>query len=253
MKTTLQTPVHILGFDGGAATVKFRGALAKIATWPASAYSRTHAELAVYPVLQEDAAATRWYDLYWVHQTVVHFPPTNLAEESGSVGVDFVRIKWIASLPAPPGVPLDQRLAQLPEPSLDGFTPEQIQFLGGEEAALRHLRTQQEIAVRTDRTMEIYDWDAYAATVLPHLQAPVPKLTEGQRAAVALARYLEAQMAAEAARASVLSHFSNAFTKGDLDPLGEPGELALAVETVDMTLAEEHPVRRVLDAAAVQG
>ncbi|OEV11342.1 hypothetical protein [Streptomyces nanshensis] len=84
------------------------------------------------------------------------------------------------ALPAPAVIPVEERLERLEaaEPvTLEGMPEEHITLWGGPEKTLRMLRQDRKIAVKNDRSVDIYDWAAWgraaAATIR---ELPVPEV-----------------------------------------------------------------------------
>ncbi|MEU5138033.1 hypothetical protein [Streptomyces californicus] len=235
---TLPVALFVEGLDDHMPVRPLRAALAQAAGWPAES-GRTRADLTIYPVHEDWAAASRWYEVWWTHRTVTVASPWD--ETEAYPEVTTVRIERAAVLPAPPVIPLDQRPA--PPVDITHLTEAELTMLGGEDRARETAERQQRIATANDLTVDIYDWAAYAATVIDQLDVPPRSLTPGQRAAAALARYLDAQRAEIAARASALSMTANALEAGDLAPLDH---LDRTAPLLDPTLVTERPVAEVI-------
>jgi len=233
-KTTLHAPLRIPGSDEHMPVRPLHAALSRVADWPPFS-SRTHADLTLYPVHEDDARARCWYELWWTHPTVTH---DSHPWDGEWIETDTARIERIALLPAPPVIPLAQRLAQAPPPDTDTshLSDAELTLWGGADKYRDDRERQHRIAIREDRTVNIYDWDAYAASILDQLTLPARKLTPGQRAAAALARYLTAIRDQDAARASVLAMTANAARAGDTTPLEHLPDI---LPLLDPTLATE--------------
>ncbi|MGV0101047.1 hypothetical protein [Streptomyces californicus] len=238
MKTTLPAALVVEGINDHMPVRPLRAALTEAAAWPAES-GRTHADLTIYPVHEDRATASRWYEVWWTHRTVTAATEWDATEAYPEITA--VRIERVAVLPAPPVIPLDRR--PVPPVDISHLTEAEITMLGGEDRARESAERQQRIAITRDRTTGIYDWAAYAATVIDQLDVPPRSLTPGQRAAAALARYLDAQRAESAARASALGMIANALQAGDLDALEHLGR---TVPLLDPTLVSEHPVTEVI-------
>ncbi|WP_435107775.1 hypothetical protein [Nocardiopsis synnemataformans] len=197
---------HIGGFDGGSPT---RLLARHLGNWRPRIDGPTYADLVVYPVRDYERNADRWYDVYYTHQTVQ--AETDIAGDALDPVVNK-KIAKAATLPAPPRIPWEQRLADAPEPTVDHLTEEQIRiWFGDRDKALESARTRQEIAIREDRTAETWDWEAAAEIYRPILDAIEPrKLTAAQRVHVARVRVLEAENELASARASLEALEANA-------------------------------------------
>ncbi|MFJ6437780.1 hypothetical protein [Streptomyces sp. NPDC091416] len=235
---TLPAALFVEGINDHTPVKPLRTALARVATWPTES-GRTHADLTLYPVHQDRASASRWYEVWWTHRTVVAAHESPWDETEAHPEVSTVRIEQAAVLPAPPVVPLDQRLAAIPPVDITRFTEAELRLLGGEDKARTFLERRQKVAVANDSTVDTYDWAAYVVSVIEHLDVPARSLTAGQRAAAALARYLDAQRAERAARASVLGMTANAIQANDLIPLDH---LRQTAPLLDPTLVTEPTV-----------
>jgi len=78
-------------------------------------------------------------------------------------------------LPPPDVIPFEERLEAAGAVTLEGLSKAQMALLGGPEAALQMLQRRQRIAVKSDRTVDIYDWDAWGRSAAGTIRAlPVP-------------------------------------------------------------------------------
>lgn len=200
--------------------------------------NRTYADVSLFPRCTEcpchrAADRTGWYDLYYTHEALAD-------DDEYTIGEPIVRrrIEYLGSLPAPPKIPAETRLAQLPEPSLEGWTSDEIAFFGGEQRALEFVAMRQRTAVREDRTAETYDWDAAAATYAETLRAIGDrKLTAEHRVHVAEVREWRALAEVANARRS-LRHLR---TNAGMTPVPEydgPGRPAIGPQ-VSFSLPED--------------
>ncbi|MBF6215795.1 hypothetical protein IU487_32880 [Nocardia puris] len=247
MTHQILSAVDIIGINDHQPTRALWTALGKIATWP-SAPSRTHADLTIYPVHRDEATSDRWYELWWTHPSAVVETDYSIDGGSEFVAVEPVRIEAVQVLPAPPVIPVEQRLAELEPLGPVTVTEADRRFFGENAEAQKRdwLESNRRVAVRGDGSTAIYDWAAYAAQVAEILAAqPARSLTPGQRAAAALARLDRARDMVINARASVVGMIGNAVAAADLDPLGQ---IARVVELLDPTLAGETEVRKAIDA-----
>lgn len=182
--------------DGSTPTRRLRALL----TWQPHITGTTYADLILYPVVDIDTSKNRWYDVWYTHRTV---------DENGDV--THKKIRKALTLPAPPVIPVEERLAAAPEPTLDGWTEEKIRMVGGREAALEHVRRHQTTQIRHDRTVDIYDWEQAAQRYTQMLDTIEPlKLTAAQRAHVGRARLATAQDEVASAKASLIRLEANA-------------------------------------------
>lgn len=182
--------------DGSTPTRRLRALL----TWQPTITGTTYADLILVPVVDIDTSAARWYDVWYTHRSV---------DEDGDIA--HKRIRKALTLPAPPVIPVEERLAAAPEPTLEGWTEEKIHMVGGHEKALEYVRRHQETAIRHDRTVDIYDWEQAAAQYTELLDTIEPlKLTASQRVHVARARLVTAQDEVASAKASLVRLEANA-------------------------------------------
>lgn len=78
-------------------------------------------------------------------------------------------------LPPPDVIPFEERLAAAGEVTLEGWSDAQMTLLGGPEGTLRMLQRTQWMAVKHDRTVDIYDWEAWGRSAAKTIRAlPVP-------------------------------------------------------------------------------
>lgn len=195
----------IISINDAAPTRLLRTALEG---WKPDIDGPTYADLVIYPVRDSIRNADRWYDVYYTHKAVEDTPEF---EPGGEIRVVHRQIAKAATLPAPPRIPVEERLAALPEPTLDGWTEDKIRFCGGPDEALELVRRRQEAAVRDDQTVETWDWAAAAEQYKPILDAIAPrKLTADQRVHVGQARVWEAEEELASARASLEALEANA-------------------------------------------
>lgn len=174
--------------------------LRSLLTWQPQIDGTTYADLILYPVTDAETTKHRWYDVYYTHRTVT---------DDGDI--DHQKIRKAVALPAPPVIPVQERLAAAPTPTLQGWTEEKIRVLGGPEKALEFVRRHQEGAIRDDRTPDIYGWEAAAATYTELLDQVVPlKLTAAQRVRVGRARVADAESELASAKASLIRLEANA-------------------------------------------
>ena len=182
--------------DGSTPTRRLRALL----TWQPHITGTTYADLILHPVVDTQTSKNRWYDVWYTHRSV---------NEDGDVVHQGIR--KALTLPAPPVIPVEERLAAAPEPTLEGWTEEKIRFLGGPEKTLDYVRRHQETAIRHDRTVDIYDWEKAAQSYTELLDTIEPlKLTADQRVHVARARLAVAQDEVASAKASLVKLSANA-------------------------------------------
>ncbi|MEU1813124.1 hypothetical protein [Micromonospora aurantiaca (nom. illeg.)] len=156
-----------------------------------------------------------WYDLIWTH-------PTIRAEGCWPDGpgpmIEHVAIDTVGQLPAPPRIPLQDRIAAAGPVRTDHLNPEAIRLAGGEDEIRRNWTAQRDADLSRDTSADAYDWPAYAPQVAGRIRALAPpKLTPTQRAHVAAARLLETRWALAGAHASVEALIRNAAAAGDVD------------------------------------
>ncbi|MFJ5952570.1 hypothetical protein [Streptomyces noursei] len=114
-----------------------------------------------------------------------------------------MRIARVAVLPAPPVIPLELRLAAAPPVDISHLTEAELTFLGGEDKAREFAERDQRIAIADDSTVDVYDWNACASTVVDQLAAPARCPADGDGAeAGAAADVLKDTMLTEEDRAS---------------------------------------------------
>lgn len=247
-RTDLRTrpTVVIRGYDGGTPTHRLTQALTEIEPDLMVTHDQHRAVLLVIPRRtdfyaspERCATAKAAYDLHWAHEAVV--PDEDVWPEDGThpLAVRLVPFAHLGTLPSAPRISDDQRIAAIPEPTLDGWTDDQIQMIGGRERALDHVRAHQITSIRQDRTVDAYDWDALARTAadtITALGAP-PKLTPSQRAQVAAAAVITAEHRLSAARQSLAAHLRNAAQAGEPVNLPDDERLrhATAGQLADVT------------------
>lgn len=216
MTPALPAALHFAGANDHTPVRAFATALTKIVQRP-GVTSRNYADLTIYPVLQDDATGERWYELWWTHRVADIDPGPHADGYQGDrTETGAAPIELIAVLPAPPVIPAQQRLAAAPPVDTSHLAAGEIRMLGGEDEARTFLEARQRTAIRTDRTTDIFDWDAYALSLLDQLTTLEPrKLTLGQRAAVSIVRLLDAEAEVAAARSSVLATTQNAERAGE--------------------------------------
>lgn len=188
--------LRVEGLNDHTPAAALRAALHKIAPDLAYAHDPAKADLTVWPRRtdirygREAATPSAWYDLWWTHPAPGHLTPWD--EEDPQLGIRHVRISRIRSVPPPPRIPAEQRLATAPPVTLDGLNERQIRMLGGPEQALKVLRGRQRIDVEHDHSTDAYDWAALAAQIVEIARGLTPPaLDAAQRAQAAAARLLE--------------------------------------------------------------
>lgn len=197
---------------GGGPATRIR----PLITWQPDIDGRSYADIVAYLRAPLDRHAGAWFDVYYVHKGLSGHIEYALSSER----VTYQAIEQVAVLPAPPVIPLEERLAALPKPTLDGWSEEQIRFIGGPEEALELVASRQHIAVEKDRSLDIFDWEAAARIYTGILETIAPrKLTASQRALVGQARVLEAEEELDSARRSLAKLKTNA---GQPQTPGEP-------------------------------
>ena len=111
-----------------------------------------------------------WYDLHWTRRETI-------TGEDGLPELRWVPVARAGALPAPPVLPLEIREAAVPPATLNGLTEQQIALLGGPDKALQMVTQRRALAIRHDRSTDIYDWDAYADTVAARIASLAPPTT----------------------------------------------------------------------------
>ncbi len=216
--------VVIRGYDGGTPTHRLTEALTAIDPDLMITHDQHRAVLLVIPRStdfhaqpQRRASAEAAYDLHWAHETVVLDEDAWLEDDTHPLAVRLLPFAHLGTLPSAPRIPDEQRIAELPEPTLDGLTDDEIQMIGGRDRALDHVRAHQITNIRQDCTVDAYDWDCLAriaSDTVSALSAP-PKLTPGQRAQAAAAAVITAENRLSAARQSLAAHLRNATQAGE--------------------------------------
>ncbi|MER5608241.1 hypothetical protein AB0F93_00525 [Micromonospora tulbaghiae] len=155
-----------------------------------------------------------WYDLVWTHPAVVVEDWMGWSD----LAVEHTEIATVGQLPAPPRIPVEDRIAAAGTVRTDHLSPETIRLYGGEDEIRRNWTAQRDADLARDTSAAAYDWAAYALHVAERVRALTPpKLTAVQRAHVGAARLLEAKQALAGARASVQDLIRNAAAAGDVD------------------------------------
>lgn len=137
------------------------------------------------------ATNAAWYDLLWTYPTLVADESVEAIlsradgdEPSPVPGHTVIRRAGV--LPQPQPLPAPQRSADTDEITLDGLTAAQIQLMGGPDKALATLTARRDLAITTDRSTDVYDWDQWAAAALETIHGlTAPALTDAQRAQAA--------------------------------------------------------------------
>lgn len=218
--------IIIKGFDGGTPTVRLTAAIETIAPDLLTVHDPHRAHLSIMPRYTDpgprQATSDAWYDLRWTHPAVRNCADNGWCDlcEPGDhhLYIDHVTIGDAGHLPAPPMIPVEERIAAAPPVTLDGISDGQITMCGGPDKTLRLLAARQNAAIRDDRSVDAYDWQALAGrTVSTARSLTPPKLTPGQRAQVAAVRLLDAHRQVEAARQSVRALLANAEQAGDAE------------------------------------
>ncbi|MFF3730897.1 hypothetical protein ACFYXM_11385 [Streptomyces sp. NPDC002476] len=171
--------LRMYGFDGGTPTHRAYRAITKAAP----EILRTGGErldLTALPRWTEyraprPARGDAWYDLLWTD------PADREADEfddGRGRTAELLRRRAVAPaghLPMPPVIPVETRLAGATPVTLDGMSVGHVTLLGGPERALEVLRRRRRLAVKGDRSTDIYDWDAWgrnAVAVISGLTMP---------------------------------------------------------------------------------
>jgi hypothetical protein len=228
--------IHIQGYDGGAPTRRLTDAIRRLDPALLDSYDRNRADLTIVPACQEDTTRERWYDLHWSHPGVEPVEDWSTGEQYPTV-TQVLMPGQIGTIGAPPSIPVEERLAAAEPVSLDGVSDAHLAMYGGPDGVREILETRRDIAIRHDRTVDAYDWDALAATVVELVRAlDPPKLTAGQRAHVAAARLLDAIRRVPAERASLAEHLRNAEQAGDH---GAVQQLRTLLDVIDPAVVVE--------------
>ncbi|MGW5817233.1 hypothetical protein [Streptomyces noursei] len=242
----LVSPLRVLGFDDHQPARALRKALAKVAHQPEFP-KPTEADLTIYPLFREYADARCWYEVWWTHPGLVF--DTDPITDFRTVETAPVRIERVTLLPAPDVIPFEVRLAAAAPATLEGLSEQHVRLLGGMDGAREYAEQQRRIAVKLDRTTDVYDWDAYAAAVVGQLWFRSRPLTVAQRTAAAMARYWDAQRAASAAADAVRAQFRNLAAGLELHGAAATLEdLGEKVELLDPLLSSSPDVQTVIQA-----
>lgn len=132
------------------------------------------------------AHSAAWYDLQRTRPLLTEYDPQVVHRPFGPV---------LGRLPMPGLRPLQERLAEQGEPSLQGWSPQQISLVGGTDRALERERAHR-LQTAQHITAHSYDWASAARTYLPLLRAGLEQmveLTPAQRAEAAHAWVWEAE------------------------------------------------------------
>lgn len=149
-------------------------------SWQPAIDGSSYADIVAYLRAPEERHAGAWFDVWYVHK--------DIPDHTGYAPI-YQQIEQVAVLPAPVVIPYENRLAALPKPTLDGWSEDQIRFIGGREEALELVVSRQRIAAKNDRSLDIYNWDATARMYTGILEGIAPrKLTAQQRVSVRKAR-----------------------------------------------------------------
>lgn len=154
---------------------------------------RQYAFLMVRAVPRHLSSAACWYEVLYAYDVINDMP-----WGGATLGHGFQHAAWLPAPPMKPGLSLAERLAAAPEPTLDGWSPEQIAMVGGPDAALQVVSNRLTAAITRDipqRTPDSWDWDQAARTYAQILRAiPPVKLDEAQSAEVAATRQMQAEL-----------------------------------------------------------
>ncbi|MEU7591274.1 hypothetical protein AB0A95_33880 [Micromonospora sp. NPDC049230] len=158
------------------------------------------------------ATSEVWYDLLWTHPAVHAVEGPHGPELS----VEHVEIATAGTLPPPPRIPVETRIAAAPPVTVDHLSDDELRVWGGAEKLIRSWTGHRDAALRDDRSADAYDWSTYATQIAAQVRSlTAPRLTAGQRAQVAAVRLIEAHWALQGARASVHALLGNADRAGD--------------------------------------
>jgi hypothetical protein len=178
------------------------------------AQDRTRADLSIVPKSDHRRTAERWYTLHWSYPSVEL--ETNWATGETYPTVVQTLADKAGVIPAPPVIPVEQRLATAEPVDLDSVAEGQLRMYGGRDGVRQILESRRDAAIRQDRTVGIYDWTALAATVAAMIdELEPPKLTPGQRAHGAAVRLLQTLQRVPAERESLAAHLRNTEEAGD--------------------------------------
>lgn len=188
------------------------------------------------------ATGLAWYDVVW-SITTVHDPAdpgsqpidalnnladaTHVAEDDGVLGLAWIDIAEVGTLPPPPLIPPEQRMGEvngdgvlvLVQDQIDAMAPAELKFLGGNERAIERLTSMQRVAVASDYSARAYDWTTTAARVIElYTSLKPPKLTAEQRIRAGGARLVKARRAVADAERGQRALVRNAYAAagGDL-------------------------------------
>jgi hypothetical protein len=176
--------IRIEGYDDHTPTRRLIAAISEIAPGLTTDYDRRYADVTItsrrtdLAGAQNSATADAWYDLYWTH------PALAMCHDHGQEYVDVVhhRIEHLTTLPPPPRIPAEERIAAAGPVTLDGFSDRAISLYGGAEALRESLQNRREIAIRCDRSVDAYDWTTLARQAVDVATAAPPrKLTPTER------------------------------------------------------------------------
>lgn len=188
--------LQMYGFDGGTPTHRAHGGLTA-ADPSVFGVGGDAVDLTVLPRWTEYGAARAarrhaWYDLIWTtpadrifldHRTYAHSSPAGLQypdlvmEEAiwprGRLAEILLRraLGQAGVLPAPEVIPFEERLEAAGPVTLEGVPEAHITLWGGPEKALKLLQRRRAIAVKNDRTVDVYDWDAWGRTAAEAIRA----------------------------------------------------------------------------------
>lgn len=175
-----------------------------------------------YPFPSPDA----WYDAVWSIPARCSHPhdvrPDCLwayvdAQDEGFTHVGWHDIATAGTLPAPPVVPFETRLAETPEvteadiDALEKRQPGAIKFMGDRDGIRKWFESERRAAVHADTTATRYDWDAQAQRVIDlYRSLTPPSLSPAERIMTVGARIQRAREEEEAAKMSARDLIRNA-------------------------------------------
>lgn len=138
----------------------------------------------------QPAHAGAWYDVYYTRPA-----PTEIDNGQAEEFAEYALGGRLGQLAAPGLRPWAERLAEQGPATLQGWSPEQIQVMGGQDKALELVRDRQRQQA-AHLSADSYDWTGAARTYLPVLRAahaqrpllPVEYLADAARARLWRAR-----------------------------------------------------------------
>ncbi|MFD7861506.1 hypothetical protein [Streptomyces sp. NPDC059783] len=187
--------LRMFGYDGGAPVHRAYGGIAA-ADRSVLGVGGDVVDLTVLPRWQDRGAAPRhlgyataeaWYELLWTRPedrpvldgrapaprsgAAAGFPPGRMA-----VAVALARRGHgrAGVLPAPAVIPVEMRLEAAGPVTLEGVPEAYIRLTGGPEGMLAMLRRRQRLAVKGERTVDVFDWAAWGRAASATIRALTP-------------------------------------------------------------------------------